>query len=125
MFTLILQGITLTSTQHTHTHTRVVFGHKIPDTDAICAAISYQWELQERGINARAYRLGELNPETAYVLKALNEETPPLLENLSVGLSVDIVDTNNPLELPEGIDRADVHSVCFNGSGFGVCCGRA
>ena len=26
-----------------------VFGHKIPDTDAICAAMVYAWELESRG----------------------------------------------------------------------------
>ena len=32
-----------------------VFGHKIPDTDAICAAIAYSWELNTRGIEARPF----------------------------------------------------------------------
>ena len=59
-----------------------VFGHKIPDTDAVCAAIAYVWELEERGISARAYRLGTLNRETEYVLEALGVESPPLLESL-------------------------------------------
>ena len=49
----------------------IVFGHKIPDTDAICAAMTYEWELNERGIPAKAYRLGKLNRETEYVLKSL------------------------------------------------------
>ena len=96
-----------------------VFGHLIPDTDAICAALGYAWELQERGISARAYRLGELNSETSYVLSALKIETPPLLERLSVGTRVAVVDTNNPQELPEGINRADIHSVSCVKSTFG------
>lgn len=62
-----------------------VFGHKIPDTDAVCAAMAYVWELEERGIPARAYRLGSLNRETQYVLKALGVEEPPLLESLEEG----------------------------------------
>ena len=89
-----------------------VFGHKIPDTDAICAAMVYTWELELRGIPAKAYRLGELNRETEYVLQKLGIELPPLLEGkLEPGADVAIVDTNNPEELPEGIHKANIHSI--------------
>jgi manganese-dependent inorganic pyrophosphatase len=89
-----------------------VFGHKVPDTDAICAAMIYQWELEERGIAAKAFRLGELNKETEYVLRVLGLEQPPLLEGkLDGSHQVAIVDTNNPAELPEGVDSAATHSI--------------
>lgn len=89
-----------------------IFGHKVPDTDAICAALVYEWELEQRGIPARAYRLGELNRETEYVLKALGVEPPPLLEGpLESKQQVAIVDTNNPAELPEGVQDAAIHSI--------------
>jgi len=89
-----------------------VFGHLVPDTDTITAAIIYAWELNERKIPAQAYRLGELNPETAYVMKSLGVELPPLLEGkLEAKTPVAIVDTNNPAELPEGIDKASIHSI--------------
>uniref|UniRef100_A0A7S2HSX9 inorganic diphosphatase n=1 Tax=Haptolina brevifila TaxID=156173 RepID=A0A7S2HSX9_9EUKA len=89
-----------------------VFGHKIPDTDAICAALVYAWELEQRGIPARAYRLGELNRETEYVLKALGVEPPPLLDGaLDSKQHVAIVDTNNPDELPEGVQNSKIHSI--------------
>ena len=92
--------------------TTAVFGHKIPDTDAICAALAYEWELEARGMPARAYRLGELNRETEYVLNALGVDVPPLLDGaLEPGAPVAVVDTNNPGELPEGIENAAVHSV--------------
>jgi len=88
-----------------------VFGHKVPDTDAISAAVVYAWELNSRNIPATAYRLGELNPETAYVLKTLDVLVPPLLGTLEPKAKVAIVDTNNPAELPEGIDKAKIHSI--------------
>jgi len=88
-----------------------VFGHKIPDTDTISAAMAYAWELNARNISATAYRLGELNPETAYVLEALGLEQPPLLQEKVEGTPVAIVDTNNPAELPEGIEKASIHSI--------------
>merc|ERR1712226_1455781 len=63
-------------------------------------------------IPAQAYRLGELNPETAYVMKSLGVELPPLLEGkLEAKAAVAVVDTNNPDELPEGISKAKIHSI--------------
>lgn len=91
--------------------TTAVFGHKIPDTDAICGALAYTWELNARNISATAYRLGELNPETQYVLKTLGLEAPPLLTELDLSSPVAIVDTNNPAELPDGIEKAHIHSI--------------
>jgi len=88
-----------------------VFGHKIPDTDAVCAALAYAWELEARGIPARAYRLGELNRETEFVLETLGVDTPPLLETVEAGEPVAIVDTNNPAELPDGLEKAEIHSI--------------
>eukprot|EP00966_Prymnesium_polylepis_P268460 6202185-Prymnesium_polylepis.1 len=82
-----------------------VFGHKIPDTDAICAAVVYAWELESRGIPATAYRLGELNPETEYVLRTLDVKLPALLEEVGSGDTVAIVDTNNPAELLDGVEK--------------------
>lgn len=60
----------------------------------------YAWELNARNISASAYRLGELNPETSYVLQTLKVPVPPLLEQL-LPQEVAVVDTNNPEELPE------------------------
>mmetsp|Transcript_60274 Transcript_60274/g.143643 ORF Transcript_60274/g.143643 Transcript_60274/m.143643 type:complete len:337 (-) Transcript_60274:159-1169(-) len=89
-----------------------VFGHKSPDTDTIISAMVYAWELNERKINATAHRLGELNPETEFVLKTLGLQQPPLLSGaLEKKEAVAVVDTNNPEELPEGITSAKIHSI--------------
>jgi len=86
-----------------------VFGHKVPDTDTVASAIVYAWELTSRNISAKAYRLGDLNPETEYVLKALQVPLPPLLPSMPTEVAV--VDTNNPEELPEGINKVRLHSI--------------
>jgi len=84
----------------------------VPDTDSISAAIIYAWELNARNISAQACRLGELNPETAFVMKTLNVELPQLVEGpLAPKTPVAIVDTNNPAELPEGIEKTAIHSI--------------
>ncbi|CAJ1357424.1 unnamed protein product [Effrenium voratum] len=71
----------------------------------------YAWELNARNISAQAFRLGELNPETEFVLKALKVPLPPLLSDVEPKATVAVVDTNNPQELPEGISKAVLHSI--------------
>jgi len=86
-----------------------VFGHISPDTDATGCAIIWAWYLNTHTpIEATAYVLGPLNNETQFVLKHWNLETPALLETLSENDSVIIVDTNNPQELPENINEANI-----------------
>ncbi len=60
-----------------------IVGHKNPDTDSICSAISYAYlknTLEGGGYEAR--RAGELNEETKYVLQYFGIEAPELLENV-------------------------------------------
>ncbi|KAK3266185.1 hypothetical protein CYMTET_25175 [Cymbomonas tetramitiformis] len=88
-----------------------VFGHKVPDTDAICGAMVRAWELEQHGEKATAYRLGDLNKETEFVLNTFALGAPPLLETLEAQSRVAIVDTNNPKELPEGLGDSEVMSI--------------
>lgn len=88
-----------------------VFGHLVPDTDTVSAAIVYAWELTSRGVPAKPFRLGELNPETAYVLERFGQPSPELLSALAPKGTVAIVDTNNPKELPEGLEAVTIHSI--------------
>ncbi|WP_221090049.1 manganese-dependent inorganic pyrophosphatase [Deinococcus aquaedulcis] len=71
-----------------------VFGHQNPDTDAITAALVYARLLSRQGVEAQAYRLGELNFETAFVLREAGIAAPPLLETLPAGSPVALVDHN-------------------------------
>lgn len=96
-----------------------VFGHKAPDTDTITSALVYAWELNARNVSATAFRLGEITPETAYVLKTVGVEQPALLGTLEAKAEVAIVDTNNPEELPEGLDKASIHSIVDHHKLFG------
>lgn len=71
-----------------------VFGHTNPDTDAITAAIVYTHLLNRQGQEAQAFRLGEPNFETKYVLSQLGIDPPPLLPELAAGSEVVLVDHN-------------------------------
>ena len=86
-----------------------VFGHLSPDTDATGSAIIWAWYLNEHTSNdAQAFVLGELNTETQFVLSHWKMPTPKLLESITAGEGVTIVDTNNPQELPENIAEANI-----------------
>ncbi|GAA5514061.1 putative manganese-dependent inorganic pyrophosphatase [Deinococcus carri] len=71
-----------------------VFGHTNPDTDAIVSALVYARLLTRQGVPAQAYRLGELNFETPFVLREAGVEAPPLLPELAAGTAVALVDHN-------------------------------
>ncbi len=60
-----------------------VVGHKNPDTDSICAAISYAYLKNARGRTDRylACRAGQINEETEFVLKYWQHEPPQYLPN--------------------------------------------
>ncbi|WFF38287.1 manganese-dependent inorganic pyrophosphatase [Moraxella nasibovis] len=48
-----------------------IFGHTSPDTDAFASAFALAYWLNAQHINAIAYRLGEPNLETAFVIRHL------------------------------------------------------
>lgn len=98
---------------------RKVFGHKSPDTDTICSAIAYAWFLQQKGEEAQAYRLGELNKETKFVLQKFGVHEPELLESVGEGDNVIVVDTNNKEELMEGIEKASITEIIDHHKLFG------
>ena len=62
-----------------------VVGHKNPDTDSICSAIAYA-ELKHKvtGGEYEARRAGQINEETAYVLKKFKIDPPALLSNVKL-----------------------------------------
>jgi manganese-dependent inorganic pyrophosphatase len=73
----------------------IVLGHRNPDTDAITAAIVYTDFLRQMNVTAKAYRLGDLNNETKFVLKTADVKEPEMLpDNIPDGTEVALVDHN-------------------------------
>jgi manganese-dependent inorganic pyrophosphatase len=90
----------------------LVFGHKSPDTDSTGSPLIWAWYLNEvKGIPARAVLLGRPNTEAEFVLRRWGFETPEIIADLAPGAKVVIVDTNNPAELPDTIDKADIQAI--------------
>ena len=62
-----------------------VVGHRFPDTDAICAAVSYAHLLQAMGNeNAVPARQGELRKETEYLLDRFGVPAPVYIKDVKV-----------------------------------------
>lgn len=80
-----------------------VIGHINPDTDSIAAAMGYAWFLQERlDEPVVAARAGQLNPQTIWVLKKLEMESPLLLPDASprfdsISVRLDTLTPDRPL----------------------------
>ena len=92
--------------------TTYVFGHKSPDTDSTGSPIIWAWYLNEiKGVPAEAKLLGEPNTEAAFVLSHWGLDKPGIISGVDAGQPVVIVDTNNPAELPEGINDADIQAI--------------
>lgn len=63
--------------------TLLVFGHKNPDTDSICSAISLTYLKNKLGQSAKAYALGEVRKEAQFVLDYFKVDTPTVLTSIS------------------------------------------
>ena len=70
--------------QEVHKRTVCVVGHKNPDTDSICSAISYAYLKNQLGTvyNYVPARAGQISAETQYVLERFQVEPPLFLENI-------------------------------------------
>ncbi|MFC4456035.1 manganese-dependent inorganic pyrophosphatase [Deinococcus sonorensis] len=88
-----------------------VFGHLNPDTDAITSALVYARLLSRQGVTATAYRLGEPNNETRFVLVQAGQEVPPLLTDLPAGSEVALVDHNESAQSLPGLAELSVTHV--------------
>ena len=89
-----------------------VFGHKSPDTDSTGSPIIWAWYLSEiQGIPAQANLLGEPNNEALFMLQHWQLDKPEIISEVAPGAPVVIVDTNNPAELPDAINQANIRAV--------------
>lgn len=62
-----------------------ITGHKVPDTDSICSAISYAELLNKSGkYDAEPIRLGELNNETKFVLDYFGVTEPRFKDSMKL-----------------------------------------
>ena len=87
-----------------------VVGHKIPDSDSICGAIALAYLKNQIGEEAIATRLGDVSPETQFILDTFGFEAPELKMSYA-GEEVYIVDHTEKTQAPDDIDEATVVGV--------------
>ncbi|MEF9951820.1 MAG: putative manganese-dependent inorganic diphosphatase [Clostridium sp.] len=74
-----------------------ITGHRSPDTDSICSALSYANLKRELGYNAKAVRLGNVSRETQFALDYFNVEAPEFIETVKPKLSELNIDTTEAI----------------------------
>ena len=64
--------------------TTLVFGHKIPDTDSVCASIALSYLKNRQGIRCVPRVLGSINKESKFVLDYFGFKEPEFLNDVKV-----------------------------------------
>ncbi|WP_405285752.1 manganese-dependent inorganic pyrophosphatase [Methanobrevibacter sp.] len=89
-----------------------VFGHKSPDSDSITSSLVMTNLERELGNDeAQAFRLGNINKETEFILNYLGIEAPELLESVEDDANVILVDHNSPAESVDNLENAKILKV--------------
>ena len=89
----------------------IVTGHKNPDTDSICSALSYAYVKQQLGEDVKACRAGKVNPETKFVLDHFKVEAPALIDHVEEGQNLILVDHNEAAQAVDGLNKANLLEV--------------
>ncbi|KPV42120.1 manganese-dependent inorganic pyrophosphatase [Alicyclobacillus ferrooxydans] len=90
----------------------VIFGHKNPDTDSICSALAYADLKTQLGVSVEPLRLGELNPETTFVLNHFQVFAPRLVHGVAPeAKEVILVDHNERQQSASDIGEVTVVEV--------------
>ena len=84
-----------------------VVGHKTPDSDSICSAIALSYLKTTLGEETVPARLGELSPETLFILDKFGFEQPQLKTSFA-GEGIYIVDHSDRIQGPDDIDDATI-----------------
>lgn len=85
-----------------------IFGHKNPDTDSTCAALTYAWLKNQMDPDKKYLPavLGSLNMETSFCLEYFGVEKPVRLENLKPRVADMRLEKIQPVHEQESIWRS-------------------
>ncbi len=80
-------------------HPILITGHRNPDSDSICATLAYADLKTQLGFDVLPIRLGNINPETQYILNRFKFEPPRLMHKLETQIKDITID--EPLTVPK------------------------
>ncbi len=83
-------------------------GHKTPDSDSICSAIALSYLKNTIGEDVKPARLGELSPETLFILDKFGFEQPELKMTFADTDGIYVVDHSDRIQGPDDIDDSTV-----------------
>ncbi len=83
-------------------------GHKTPDSDSICSAIALSYLKTQIGEDVQPARLGELSPETLFILDKFGFEQPELKMTFADTDGIYVVDHSDRIQGPDDIDDSTV-----------------
>lgn len=84
----------------------LIFGHKVPDTDSVCASITLANLKNKLNESSKPYILGKINKETDFVLKYFNVNVPDELDNVKVQIKDLNYDKVKPFRAEQSIHFA-------------------
>jgi len=87
--------------------TTLVFGHKNPDTDSVCAAIALADLKKKLGEDIAPAIQGELNPESKFVLDKFGVAAPAVVTSYA-GKDVYLVDHSDLTQSPDDLKKANI-----------------
>ena len=87
--------------------TTLVFGHKNPDTDSVCAAIALADLKKKLGEDIAPAVQGELNPESRFVLDKFGVAAPEVVTAYA-GKNVYLVDHSDLAQSPDDLAEANI-----------------
>ena len=87
--------------------TTLVFGHKNPDTDSVCAAIALADLKKKLGEDIAPAVQGELNPESTFVLGKFGVAAPAVVTSYA-GKDVYLVDHSDLAQSPDDLKDANI-----------------
>lgn len=64
-----------------------IFGHKNPDTDSVCSAISLSYLKNKLGMNTEPRILSEINDETKFVLNKFKFKSPLIINDVKLQIA--------------------------------------
>ncbi|MCP4021130.1 MAG: manganese-dependent inorganic pyrophosphatase [Desulfobacteraceae bacterium] len=85
----------------------LVFGHKNPDTDSVCAAIALADLKKKLGEDCAPAIQGELNPESTFVLGKFGVAAPSVVTSYA-GKDVYLVDHSDLTQSPDDLAEANI-----------------
>tara|TARA_R110002167_G_scaffold69885_1_gene196849 strand:+ start:5611 stop:6534 length:924 start_codon:yes stop_codon:yes gene_type:complete len=83
-------------------------GHKVPDSDSICSAIALSYLKTTIGEDVKPARLGELSPETLFILDKFGFEQPELKTSFADTDGIYVVDHSDRIQGPDDIDATTI-----------------